>query len=204
MKILNLYSGLGGNRKLWEDVDVTAVEIDEETAKVYQDYFPEDEVIVDDAHEYLLDNYMRFDFIWSSPPCPTHSRARFWSSRGGHQNKPVYPDMKLWQEIIFLSNYCESKFCVENVTPYYDDLIAGQQVGRHMFWCNFKLGMPTIKSDFPKDKLSKLEEMYGFEVSGPKRRKWLRNCVHPEIGKYILERAKGIYRKSNEKQMSLL
>ena len=27
MKILNLYAGIGGNRKLWGDVDVVAVEI---------------------------------------------------------------------------------------------------------------------------------------------------------------------------------
>ena len=28
MKVLNLYCGIGGNRKLWEDVEVTAVELD--------------------------------------------------------------------------------------------------------------------------------------------------------------------------------
>ena len=27
MKVLNLYAGIGGNRKLWEDVEVTAVEL---------------------------------------------------------------------------------------------------------------------------------------------------------------------------------
>src|SRR5680860_1285631 len=83
MDVLNLYAGIGGNRKLWTDCDVTAVEWDEETAKVYQDYFPNDKVIVGDAHQYLLDHYKEFDFIWSSPPCPTHSRARFWASKGG-------------------------------------------------------------------------------------------------------------------------
>ena len=30
MKVLNLYAGIGGNRKLWEDVEVTAVEWDEQ------------------------------------------------------------------------------------------------------------------------------------------------------------------------------
>jgi len=29
-KVLNLYAGIGGNRKLWTDVDVTAVEWDED------------------------------------------------------------------------------------------------------------------------------------------------------------------------------
>jgi len=73
-KVLNLYAGIGGNRKLWEDVDVTAVEWDEDIAEVYQENFPNDNVVVDDAHEYLKNNYRDFDFIWSSPPCPTHSR----------------------------------------------------------------------------------------------------------------------------------
>jgi len=49
MKVLNLYAGIGGNRKLWEDVEVTAVEWDEETDKVYQDYFPDDKMIVGDV-----------------------------------------------------------------------------------------------------------------------------------------------------------
>ena len=29
MKVLNLYAGLGGNRKLWNGVNVVAIEIDE-------------------------------------------------------------------------------------------------------------------------------------------------------------------------------
>ena len=74
MKVLNLYAGIGGNRKYWEDVEVTAVEYNEEIANVYQHFFPNDNVIVDDAHEYLAKNWRNFDFIWSSPPCPTHSR----------------------------------------------------------------------------------------------------------------------------------
>jgi DNA (cytosine-5)-methyltransferase 1 len=76
MRILNLYAGIGGNRKLWEDVDVTAVEWNEEIARVYSDNFPNDKVIVADAHQYLLDHYTEFDFIWASPPCPTHSRTK--------------------------------------------------------------------------------------------------------------------------------
>jgi len=71
MKVLNLYAGIGGNRKLWEDVDVTAVELNPDIAKIYQDFFPNDKVIVADAHKYLLKHYKEFDFIWSSPPCQT-------------------------------------------------------------------------------------------------------------------------------------
>ena len=80
IKILNLYACLGGNRYKWDEVadnlEITAVEWDEELAKLYQERFPNDKVIVADAHKYLLDNYKEFDFIWSSPPCPTHSRMR--------------------------------------------------------------------------------------------------------------------------------
>ena len=78
MKVLNLYAGIGGNRKLWNGVDCTAVEIEPKIAKIYSDFFPKDKVIVGDAHQYLLEHYDDgWDFIWSSPPCPTHSITRF-------------------------------------------------------------------------------------------------------------------------------
>ena len=63
MEVLNLYAGIGGNRKLWEDVEVTAVEINEQIAQIYQDNFPNDRVIIGDAHQYLLDHFKEFDFI---------------------------------------------------------------------------------------------------------------------------------------------
>lgn len=64
-KILNLYACLGGNRYKWDEVakeanieiEVTAVEYDVEIAKAYQERFPNDIVIVADAHQYLLDHY---------------------------------------------------------------------------------------------------------------------------------------------------
>lgn len=69
MKILNLYAGIGGNRKLWEGHEVTAIEYNQDIANIYKDFFPDDSVIVADAHQYLLDHYKEYDFIWSSPPC---------------------------------------------------------------------------------------------------------------------------------------
>ena len=85
IKVLNLYACLGGNRYKWpsELIEVTAVELDPECIRLYKERFPNDTVIQADAHQYLLDNYKSFDFIWSSVPCPTHSRARFWNSKGG-------------------------------------------------------------------------------------------------------------------------
>ena len=76
IKVLNLYACLGGNRYKWSNCDVTAIELDEDLARLYKERFPTDNVIVCDAHEYLLNHYKEFDFIWSSTPCPSHSRAR--------------------------------------------------------------------------------------------------------------------------------
>ena len=65
MKILNLYAGIGGNRKLWGDEhEVTAIEINPEIAGIYKYNFPNDNVIVTDSHQYLLQHYTEFDFIW--------------------------------------------------------------------------------------------------------------------------------------------
>ena len=74
VRVLNLYAGVGGNRKLWQDVNVTAVELEPKIAAVYQRQHPNDTVIVGDAHAYLLEHWQEFDFIWSSPPCQTHSK----------------------------------------------------------------------------------------------------------------------------------
>ena len=147
MKVLNLYAGIGGNRKLWgNDDEITAVEFDEQIAKIYQDNFPNDKVVIGDAHQYLLEHFREFDFIWASPPCPTHSRARKLLSvkkkKDGttyEQNKPVYPDMRLYEEIILLQHYYNGLYCIENVIPYYEPLIEAQKVGRHLFWSNFKI-----------------------------------------------------------------
>lgn len=136
IKVLNLYACLGGNRLLWNNCDVTAIELDEELAKLYQERFPNDLVIVSDAHSYLLNHYHEYDFIWSSPPCPTHSRARFARKESCDA---VYPDLKLYEEIIFLGNNFNGKYCVENVVPYYEPLIPAQKRGRHLYWTNFKL-----------------------------------------------------------------
>ena len=134
MRVLNLYACLGGNRFLWTDCEVTAVELDKEAAILYQERFPNDKVIVADAHQYLLDHYKEFDFIWSSPPCPSHSRARYWNSSNYETTtEAIYPDMKLYQEILFLQHYYKTgKFVVENVIPYYEPLISAQKRGRHL------------------------------------------------------------------------
>lgn len=193
MKILNLYAGIGDNRKLWKGHDVTAVEIDPKIAAIYQDFFPEDEVVVGDAHQYLLEHYKEFDFIWSSPPCPSHSRMRLSLVK----SKPVYPDMKLYEEIIFLEHFFKGKWAVENVIPYYKTLVEPTAIlERHMIWSNFPIYeefySPRIYkgriTDQPKETLA---DQYGIKLpEGTKnQRKLLRNAVMPELGLHILEGA---------------
>lgn len=195
MKILNLYCGIGGNRKLWGDEhEITAVELDENIAKVYQDLFPKDNVIIGDAHAYLQEHFNEFDFIWTSPPCQTHSSFRQNIGVRFRGVKAVYPDMKLYQEIIFLQHSFKGKYVVENVNPYYTPLIEPNiELDRHKFWCNFDIP----KAEFVRPKLRaaqipQLQEAYGYDLSGyklPNKRQVLRNCVLPEVGKHILNAA---------------
>ena len=211
MKVLNLYACLGGNRLKWDevaDIEVTAVELDEELAKLYQDRFPNDKVIVADAHQYLLDHYQEFDFIWTSPPCPTHSRARF-ARRS--TTKSVYPDMKLYQEIIFLDKWFDGKYVVENVIPYYDPLIPAKKRGRHLYWTNFNLpnDLKSRKCSIMegKDEVKRWSEFHEYDFTkykGTQRvDKIARNLVDYEAGKTILETALGVYNNTNTKQKSI-
>ena len=189
MKILNLYAGIGGNRKLWgNEHEITAVENVPEIAKIYQDFFPNDKVIIADAHQYLLKHYKEFDFIWSSPPCPTHSRIRLFSAVARGQNKAVYPDMKLYEEIIFLMFNFDGKFVVENVVGYYEPLIKPSQYKSHYYWSNFSI-MGSKEGYRAHNSINEeLEDIKGFDLSNYDRidkKKILRNCVEPEAGLYV-------------------
>ena len=197
MNILNLYAGVGGNRKHWEG-DITAVEWDEDIAETYSELYPEDKVICGDAHEYLLLNFHKFDFIWSSPPCQSHSKM----IRSGRNRKPRYPDLRLYEEILLLKTDFKGKWVVENVVPYYSPLVApSAKVGRHLFWCNFDFGL--IQDPVPPENFINTTNLKGKAIL----QEWLgihyernlyygnnhcpaqvlRNCVHPDIGKQIME-----------------
>lgn len=192
MKILNLYAGIGGNRKLWgEEHEIVAIENNENIAQVYKDMYPNDTVIVADAHQYLLEHFREYDFIWSSPPCPTHSRL----AKANTKRKITYPDMKLYEEIILLQHFFKGKFCVENVIGFYKPLIEPKVLQRHYFWTNFEIP----EKEFIKEKTctvndrERLSKLYGINLDkyrGIDKRLCLRNCVLPELGKYILDCAK--------------
>ena len=202
---LNLYAGVGGNRKLWpKNVKVTAVEMNPEVAAVYQKLYPDDIVVVGDAHEYLQKHGQDFDFIWASPPCPTHS-AMVKATR--HKNKP-YPDMKLYQEIIWLQHHFKGKYIIENVKPYYTPLIAPTaKVARHQFWSNCLsanvgdfvqipekiqggiMSHATLKGKAALHEWLDIhfDEVIDLGTTDPA--KILRNCVHPKVGQQLFKLA---------------
>lgn len=208
MKILNLYAGLGGNRKLWYDAEITAVENEPKIADVYQRLFPQDEVIIGDAHQFLLDNYERFDFIWSSPPCQSHSKM----AKATRHKLRRYPDMSLYQEIIFLKHYFKGTWIVENVTPFYEPLISGTIIGRHIFWSNMALNnygwreIPTPQNFINLCNVAgkrALQDWLGIHYeeniyygNNHCPAQILRNCVHPDLGFEIYETV----RYENEQQ----
>lgn len=220
-KVLNLYACLGGNRYKWDevaeeagiDLEVTAIELDPELAKLYQERFPKDTVIVADAHKYLIEHYQEFDFIWTSPPCPTHSRARYWGF-GANGKMPVFPDMKLYEEIIFLEHHFKGQYVVENVIPYYEPMLNPAKRGRHLYWTNFQLPhIISARSHKLKEEFTNSESLNHFNIyhdydfrkyKGEQRvLKIARNLVDYEAGRTIFETALGIVRKKDITQMEL-
>ena len=204
-KILNLYAGVGGNRSYWDgDIKVTAIEHNEHLAEVYSNRFPNDEVLIEDAHEFLLKHFREYDFIWSSPPCPSHSCIRKIGcnirKNGTRQNEPIYPDMALYQEIILLKHYCypeKTKWVVENVMPYYEPLIPGRKLDRHYFWSNYFI--PDKKFNIKKKhgmNNTEFSNALGFDLrdyylpDDIDKRQIYRNCVDPSIGHYLFECSK--------------
>ena len=210
MKILNLYACLGGNRYKWnevkEDIEVTAVELDEQLAGLYQERFSNDKVIIADAHKYLLDHYTEFDFIWSSPPCPTHSRMRKTNTGvGERKSKATYPNMNLYEEILLLEHFFKGKYCVENVIPYYEPLISAKKRGRHLYWTNFnlpnKIGRKSV-DNFSKTDIESLSNYHNYDFTKYKGKqrtdKIARNLVDYQAGRIIFETMLGIVKEDTE------
>jgi len=200
MKVLNLYCGLGGNALHWpEYCDVTAVDVEPKVLEVYAAHRPNDKIVEADAHKYLLDNISEgWDFIWSSPPCQSHSRMQ----KATRHDCLKYPDMSLYQQVLLLTHHFDGKWVVENVRPYYEPLIKAQSVGRHLFWSNFIIRAKEIPQ--PKDFIflgtsadtQKLKDWLGIQYDGniymggnhcPGQA--LRNAVHPSLGLAVFQSA---------------
>ena len=113
-----------------------------------------------------------------------------------------YPDMALYEEILFLQNFYKGKWVVENVVPYYEPLIEAKKVGRHLFWSNFYFDADDVKR--PKNFINMAnvagkkalmdwlgihyeENIYYDGNHCPAQ--VLRNCVHPKLGAQIYESA---------------
>ena len=210
MKILNLYAGVGGNRLHWEGHEITAVGLNEDIAKVYSELYPDDNIVVRDAHDYLRRHHDKFDFIWASPPCQTHSQIRynigFVADRKYKKVAPVYPDMGLYQEIILLDKYFKGLWVVENTIPFYEPLIPATKTGGHLWWSNFNISPIDHGSRNHRggtvDTLQDRKKIDLSEYKIKNKRQILRNCVEPEVGLHVLICALNI--KADDEQMDLL
>jgi DNA (cytosine-5)-methyltransferase 1 len=199
-RILNLQSGLGGNRVKWAgNIHITAVEIEPKIAAIYKANFPNDTVIIGDAMYYLKKHRNEFDFIWSSPPCQKHSKMM----KATRHDVADFIDLQLYQTIIFLQHFYKGKWVVENVKPYYEPLIKPTNVfGRHLVWSNLDLtdfeteNIPNfIKGDSPAE-IEALKKWIGINYEGNiyygknhSPGQVLRNCVNPDLGLHIFNAA---------------
>lgn len=202
MKILNLYAGIGGNRMLWKEHEITAVEYDQKIADEYKRRFPKDIVFVEDAHQFLIEHYKEFDFIWSSISCVTHSRLNISFKNMVHK-KMRYPDLKLYEEVLFLNHFFNGKWVVENVRPYYKPLIPPRiEMSNHVFWSNFNIARIELqfkKGDVSQSSTKVTQERICYrcrwlgvkepKLTGVRNRTLVDNCVHPKIGLSILNNA---------------
>lgn len=143
--------------------------------------------MITDAHDYLAKHWREFDFIWSSPPCQSHSKVRMMASKSGSYDA-VLPDMKLWSEIIFLQNFTKHRykvFVVENVKPYYEPFVKPTaKLGRHLFWAA-RIPELEIKDGLTPDRRGSSEKGY-FDLREYKMRTYrkdqiIRNCVDPNV-----------------------
>ena len=200
IKTLNLFAGIGGNRKLWKNVKVTAIESNKEIANIYNQFFPEDDIIITDAYTYLENNFHKFNFIWASPPCQSHSRInRFNVSRrynGEESIKVKIPDYRLYSLISFLKTYFKGEWIVENTYSDYEPLIRPQKIGRHFIWSSKPILNYPSKAFHNIDEHCSLLQLcnlhklpFGFfdrlHIKSIDKQQLIRNCVDSDLGLHI-------------------
>lgn len=191
-KILNLFSGIGGNRTLWGDKpEITAVEYDPKIASIYQKNFPNDIVIIGDAYEYYEKHFHEFDIIWASPECRTHCQGTLINVGGLYsgyrESLPNYklPDMRLYGLIISLKHHFRGNWIVENVRPIYEPLIRPTCIrGRHWYWSNISIPGKNKKS--MKKEIGSYYSRLSIKES-PDYRHEHRNKVDSTEGKILLD-----------------
>jgi len=111
------------------------------------------------------------------------------------QNKPIYPDMKLYQEIIFLKHYFKGNWVVENVIPYYEPLIKANKLDRHFFWSNYPLNKKKFHTTrIKKGTINDWKKEIGidltkYDISPNLYRVVYRNYVNSILGKYVFDMA---------------
>lgn len=200
IKLLNLYAGIGGNIELLDEeiYDITNIELNPKIAKILQDRKPNQKVLIEDAHEYLLNHYQEFYIIWASRPCQKHSKM----NKATRHNMIRYVDGGLFEEIIFLDTYFKGKWIVENVVPYYMPYGSPTKLGRHLFWSNFEISEMENLPKSPKGMMNLatvgqkqiMHDWLGIQYEGnvyyEKNHcpvQILRNCVHPLLGKHVID-----------------
>lgn len=146
------------------------------------------------AHQYLLDHADEFDAVWASPPCQGNSKMML----SGRNRRPRYPDLRLYEEAIFLKYNFSGAWVMENVKPYYEPLMDAKAIGRHMFWSNFEITdmeSPHFPGFMTKQNIAAkkaLQDWLGIHYDkniyyGTNHcvTQVLRNCVHPDIGLHV-------------------
>lgn len=165
-------------------------------AETYRDNFPDDTIIVKDVLSFVkTEDISIYDFIWTSPPCTTHT---MWTMTRGYN----IPDLTSLYGLILFFGYIlkDTNWIVENVRPWYTPLINPTfKLGRHYFWSNRKIPEKDFKDEnerynIYRSSFGQLSKLYQLNVDRIKslnkldRRQIVRNIVSPEIGLYVFQK----------------
>jgi len=213
MKLLNLFAGIGGNRRTWSNYQITSVELDANICNLYQELYPQDTIINEDVFTFLRNknnNIDQYDLIWASP---THSHMQVFT----RHNEKLQPIPRLDQIIgliLWLQRNYKGKFVVENVIPWYGIIPLDQYaiynvvLDRHIFYSNFLIRKKEFKSrgsnghgkigglmrmnldqllEFHQIPIEIVPKLFGKQSAHHDHLKILRNCCNYQLGQYILD-----------------
>jgi len=150
MKVLDLFSGLGGFSQAFKDRGHTVITVDNEP-KFKPDICKD--IIKLSKKDF---NGYNFDIILASPPCTEFSKDNMPSS--WNKNRSVNPDTLLLQKTLKIIYWIKPRYwIVENVSgarPYFYPFLGEpvKKVGSRYLWGNFPI--MDVKSLYGKWKLS--------------------------------------------------